>query len=291
MDLLIGLKMITKTLPRFIASKAAPLLYRNFLSKIPKNKWKGKDFSMTLGFDIDYPEDVVALPKLLDLLSDHSLVGSFAAVGKFVELNPAPFKRIIDEGHELVNHSYSHPNGYFNPDEYFHKLPVYRQEEEIKKCHEVCVKKLGYSPLGFRTPHFGDQHCESVYPLLKRLEYVYSSSTILTRTKGLPFYPTKDHVLELPVMTCPEHYFPVFDSFHCFRSKPPAHPKKGEFLKLFKKSLQMAKEHGFYANFYFDPMDIARNEEFAECLAELKKEKAFVSTSLQVARLYIGELQ
>ncbi len=281
--------MLQKIIPRKIAEYGAPLLYSRFFKGFAKQEWKGKKFALTLGFDIDYPEDVIALPKLLDLLSENSLVGSFAAVGKFIELNPAPFKRIVEEGHELVNHSYSHPNGYFNPDEFFHKLPKYLQEEEIKKCHDICVKKLGYSPLGFRTPHFGDQHCESVYPLLKKLGYVYSSSTLLTRTKGLPFYPTPDGVLELPVMTCPMHYFPVFDSFHCFRTQPPAHPKKGEFIELFKKALIMAGEYGYYANFYFDPMDVVRKEEFIECLQEARKADAFTTTSLQVARLWKKE--
>lgn len=277
---------LAKTIPRAIAASASPLLYQRFFSKIKKTTWKGKPFAITLGFDIDYPEDVAALPKLLDLLAENSLVASFAAVGKFIEISPGVFKRVIEEGHELANHSYTHPNGYFNPNEYFNKMPVHRQEEEIAKCHEVCIKKLGYALLGFRTPHFGDQHVETIYPILQQLGYLYSSSTILTRTKGLPFYPTHNNVLELPVMTCPQHYFPVFDSFHCFRTNPPAHPKKGEFLTLFNKSLEMAKEQGIYANYYFDPLDVAHLEEFKDALENVKNSGAFVTTNLQVARLW-----
>lgn len=298
--------MILKRLKRKAAEIASPLLWKSYFSKPNGIKWRDRKCAVTIGFDLDYPEDLKATPKLLESLSSFQISASFACIGKFVEMEKRIFSEIIAEGHEIVNHSYSHPNGYWNEKEFFNKISVERQREEVESCHKVVKSSLDYEMRGFRSPHFGDLHTKSVYPILQDLKYLYSSSTILTKTssKGLPYYPSnKDSfksdakqannfsVLELPVMSCPSHYYPVFDSYHCFRTNPPAHPKEGEFEKLFRKAILMGLKENFYVNFYFDPMDVGgnRNKEFENCLEFLHslKKEAWITTCLEVSKEWI----
>jgi hypothetical protein len=214
-------------------------------------------------------------------------------VGKFFEKTKDrdKLKAVARAGHELINHSYTHPNGYWNPNVFFNELPVRVQEWEIKKTHDLVRKITGVRMTGFRTPHFGDQHQASVYPLLQKLGYAYSSSTLGTREgRLLPFTPSsvKGKLLELPVMTCPSHFYPVFDSYHCFRTDPPAHPAPGQFLRQFKRAVRMAVRHGGYANFYFDPMDVAQKPDFANALEWLDsiRDDVWLAPSGDVARFW-----
>jgi len=93
-------------------------------------------------------------------------------------------------GHEIINHTYSHPNNEeLNPSQKMNRLSYDEQKEEIVRCHEVCMDILKYEPVGFRTPHFGKLHSEAIYDILQELGYCYSSSTaaICVIGFGAPF--------------------------------------------------------------------------------------------------------
>ncbi|NII54930.1 polysaccharide deacetylase family protein [Luteibacter sp. SG786] len=59
-----------------------------------------------LSFD-DGP-DPAHTPKLLDTLARHGVKASFFLVGEKIEQHPDIVKRIVEEGHMIGNHSYSH---------------------------------------------------------------------------------------------------------------------------------------------------------------------------------------
>ena len=112
---------------------------------------------VSLSFDCDLPEDINALPKILRLLSDYKFKTSFACIGKWIEKYVDLHLRIIAEGHEIINHTYSHPNNEtFNPNQRFNLITYEEREEEIIRCHEAINKLLNYTPIGFRVPHFGN---------------------------------------------------------------------------------------------------------------------------------------
>ncbi len=261
-----------KSIVRHGIKRVAPLLWHMYLKK--RRKLGSFGATITISFDLDYPEDYDRLPYLLDILESYNLKGSFAVIGKFIEMYPALHNKIIENDHEIINHSYSHPDGYFVRNKYFNKLSKSEIKEEIEKMHNVCKEILEYEPLGFRTPHFGELNSKKVYEVLEELGYMYSSSTNLTSTQsyGLPYYPSmKDfrkrgyphfNIVELPLFSCPEHFFSVFDTWHCYRTK--AHAKEGEFTKLFIKTIEIAKKYKIYVNLYFDPRDL--NKEFEESL-------------------------
>lgn len=63
---------------------------------------------VALTFD-DGP-DPVETPRILDILSSRNVKATFYVVGSRVAANPSLVRRIVDEGHDLGNHSFTHPN-------------------------------------------------------------------------------------------------------------------------------------------------------------------------------------
>ncbi|MFM7375971.1 MAG: polysaccharide deacetylase family protein, partial [Chthoniobacterales bacterium] len=48
-------------------------------------------------------------PKLLDILRQNGVRATFYVIGRNVETYPDIARRIVAEGHEIANHSWSHP--------------------------------------------------------------------------------------------------------------------------------------------------------------------------------------
>lgn len=291
-----------KTLARKAVAVAAPLLWKKYFHGAMRTSWPSGRVPVTISFDPDYPEDVEAIPTLLELLGSFGWKTSFACIGRWIEKYPRVHQQILDEGHEIINHTYSHPNNeLLNDKQFFNKMNEAEQEKEIAGFEATAKKILDYAPVGFRSPHFGDLHTQSVYNVLERRGYAYSSSTNMTVTdsRGLPYRPSKKSfhktdadggygLLELPMVACPDHFFPVFDTWHCYRTRPPAHPKDGQFVRLFRKSVELAERHGTYANFYFDPRDVAHRREFQDALYWLKERDVWVAKSQDVAAFWAG---
>lgn len=81
---------------------------------------------------------------LLDMLRDYGIPATFFLLGSQVERNPAMVRRIVEEGHEIGNHSWSHPN--------LRTLTPELQEEEIRAT-DIVLRALGGSPPYFRPPY------------------------------------------------------------------------------------------------------------------------------------------
>lgn len=246
-----------------------------------QTSWNGKKACFSLSFDCDYTKDVMSIAALLDILSSYSFKVSFACIGKFVEKYPKEHMRIIREGHEIINHTYTHPNNEeLNPGQTFNKITADQRRAEIEKCHTACKDILGYAPIGFRTPHFGNLHTEDVYDILTKLGYKYSSSTSAVKTPnfGLPF--AKKGIMEFPLSNCPKHPFAVFDTWHSLERGNGKHKKNGEFYELFKKLMDESINANSYINLYFDPQDVINLKEFRLILdyIEQKKEDIWIAT-------------
>lgn len=81
-------------------------------------------------------------PFVLDELKKWEAKATFFCIGKNIEANPDIFKRIIDEGHSIGNHTYDHLNGWNTADKgYF---------ENIEKCAAVILDSIPHS--AFRNP-------------------------------------------------------------------------------------------------------------------------------------------
>lgn len=247
---------------------------KSFYSKNTGRSWNGKRSCFVLSFDCDLSADIAAIPNLLDILSSYSFKTAFACVGKWIEKKPSVHIKIIEKGHEILNHTYTHPNNEeLNPQQKFNELSIEQQKEEIKECHKICEIILEYKPIGFRTPHFGDLHTNSVYDILKEFRYKYSSSTIAVKTPnfGLPYLERE--ILEFPVSGCPKHPFGVFDTWHSFRAPRATHRDEEEFYGLFKELIEIGIETNSFINVYFDPQDVIKLKNFENLLENIEERK------------------
>jgi hypothetical protein len=236
--------------------------------------------TVILSFDCDFPVDVDALPELCSLLNSRGIQGSFAVVGQWVEADPESHRAILDGGHELLNHSHTHPNlrnesydfadSEKFTDKVFSELTRNEQLEELRSCHAAVSNNLGVEMAGCRLPHFGNLHPEDAYGLMLELGYSFSSSVLasLSPTLGAPYAPV-ENIIEFPVAGCPEHPFTVFDTWHCLVKDGGRHAGRGEFLKLALEAIALCQKHDSLLNLYFDPKDVAFHEDFPSLLDAL----------------------
>lgn len=81
---------------------------------------------------------------LLDLLAEHGVPATFFLLGKNVALRPQLVRRILAEGHEIGNHSWSHPK--------LRALSREQQREELART-DALLRELGASPRHMRPPY------------------------------------------------------------------------------------------------------------------------------------------
>jgi peptidoglycan/xylan/chitin deacetylase (PgdA/CDA1 family) len=249
-----------------------------------KQLWGDKKACFTLSFDCDYPEDVEDIPSVLTMLGEHQLKASFAAVGHWVDQFPRQHAMVLEQGHELMNHTWSHPdNEILNPGRKFRWISAEEKMEEIVKCHDIVRKLYGVEMSGLRIPHFKHLFSEDIYPLLEQAGYTYSSSTWLTNTtsRGLPFMAPHG-LVEFPLATCPLHPFTVFDTWHSLNAQRLSHRimHRGpeDYLKLFEELIRIGKATGSYINIYMDPLDVKKIPGFRRMLEILSDPELLVVT-------------
>lgn len=118
-----------------------------------------------LTFD-DGPTEIT--PKILEVLKEKDIKATFFALGTLVEKRPEMAKRIVQEGHILANHSYSHvyQNIYASVQNFL---------EEIQKTEEIIVNTVGeegYTQV-FRFPGGSFEKKAEMKEALLEIDYVY----------------------------------------------------------------------------------------------------------------------
>lgn len=86
--------------------------------------------------------DLGLAQQLLDELAKRNTVMTSFLVGSWLDANPAWAKKLLEAGHELANHTYSHPA--------FLSLSPEAMRDEIARCRDVIVRLTGYPGVFFR---------------------------------------------------------------------------------------------------------------------------------------------
>lgn len=81
-----------------------------------------------------------ATPYALDVLKEHDALATFFCIGDNVIKHPDIFQRVIDEGHQIGNHSLNHLNGW--------KYNDYSYIKNVLECAKVVPSKLFRPPYG-----------------------------------------------------------------------------------------------------------------------------------------------
>lgn len=84
------------------------------------------------------------LPHILKVMKKHDVKATFFLDGSWVTKYPQLAKMIVEEGHEIGNHAYSHPD--------MRQLSNDRIREELEKTNEVIYATLAVVPKYFAPP-------------------------------------------------------------------------------------------------------------------------------------------
>ena len=135
---------------RDIATGADGLIATQVYKQIPSSyviqRTGDKPKKIVLTFD-DGP-DPVWTPKVLDILKEENIKAAFFIVGQNGQTNPELVKRIVAEGHEIGNHSFTHPN--------LGEIPDSIVDLELNTTQRLIESLTGRSTRLFRAPYFGD---------------------------------------------------------------------------------------------------------------------------------------
>ena len=84
-------------------------------------------------------------PKLLDMLKARHIRATFFVVGENAAQYPDILKRAVAEGHEIGNHSWSHPN--------FAKMSESAVRSQVERTQEAVTRATGIAPTILRPPY------------------------------------------------------------------------------------------------------------------------------------------
>ena len=107
------------------------------------NSCNVEGMSIAITFD-DGPNPELT-PRLLDMLKERGIKATFFVVGKNVEEYPAIVARMAAEGHEIANHSWSHPS--------LTKLGFESFRKQIESTTDAIAKATGKRPVLMRPPY------------------------------------------------------------------------------------------------------------------------------------------
>jgi peptidoglycan/xylan/chitin deacetylase (PgdA/CDA1 family) len=127
----------------------------------------------------------VAVPLILDLLRDHGLTATFFVPARVAERHPLRVEQIVEAGHELAHHGYTHTSPT--------KLSRDDEEMELVKGLEI-LRSFGADVTGYRSPSWDfSAHTEE---LLERHGFGYSSNFMDDLT---PYRREASSLVEVPI--------------------------------------------------------------------------------------------
>jgi len=106
----------------------------------------------------------VGVPRILALR--YGLQSTFFVPGVVAETHPELIKRLVDEGHEIAHHSYSH--------RWIVNLSPEEERQEMERGMQALLRTAGYRPRGWRSP--AAEFSAITLELLQEYGFDYSSN-------------------------------------------------------------------------------------------------------------------
>jgi peptidoglycan-N-acetylglucosamine deacetylase len=138
--------------PYITLASAAVASYAGYATMAPTSQLYGRTLThgsdprqMALTFD-DGPNDPYTM-HLLEVLEKHNARATFFLIGKYVRKRPEIARAILAAGHEVGNHTDSHPNLIL--------VSAARLRQELSDCNKALEDAMGRKIMLFRPPFGG----------------------------------------------------------------------------------------------------------------------------------------
>ena len=128
--------------------------------KLPSSylvKRYGVSDSLKIALTFDDGPDEEYTPKILDILKDKKVPAAFFVTGINSEDNIPLIRRIYREGHEIGNHTFTHPNLENTSEE--------RERIELRSTRLLIESILGHSTILFRPPYNTDSEPSNIFQI------------------------------------------------------------------------------------------------------------------------------
>jgi peptidoglycan-N-acetylglucosamine deacetylase len=128
------------------------VLAASYQSMAPTGQWYGPTFTglprgsrqIALTYD-DGPNDPHTL-RLLEVLARHGVQATFFLIGRYVQQRPELAREIVQAGHVVGNHTFTHPLLVFKSDAEI--------RQELSQCRSALQEAIG-DPTNLFRPPFG----------------------------------------------------------------------------------------------------------------------------------------
>lgn len=100
---------------------------------------------IAISFDAAWGNDDTE--QLIEILAEYEVPATFFVVGSWVDKYPESVKQLSDAGHQVQNHSNTHP--------YMTQLSAEQMKNELDSCNKKIEAITGKCPTLFRPP-YGD---------------------------------------------------------------------------------------------------------------------------------------
>lgn len=141
-DTSLAAKKEVKEAVKKVASPEVRKDLESSLAEVSKQMRDGRKF-VALTFD-DGPVGE-STERILKTLKEADMKGTFFMLGRNAEAMPELAKKVADEGHEVANHSFSHPE--------LPRLSAEKVNQQVKEAHKAIEDASGQKPVLFRPPY------------------------------------------------------------------------------------------------------------------------------------------
>lgn len=162
-----------------------------------------------------------ALPRFTEMFAKRGISATFFVVGSDLERDPggkALLRDAAKAGHELGNHSYSHPYE-------MARLDRASVDEEVGRAHALIAQVAGEPPVGFRAP--GYDVSSTMHEVLVARGYRYDSSVF----PSWPYYVAKAGVLAAMSLVGKRSRSVMIDPRALFAPVEPYRPGRSPFFR------------------------------------------------------------
>ncbi len=110
---------------------------------------RGDSGRLEVAFTFDAGEGRGYTDEILDLFAEFGIIGSFGVTGEWAEANPDLMRRIVDEGHQVINHTWDHKS-FTGASTGLEPLTEDERREQIDRTEQAIAETTG----GYRASPF-----------------------------------------------------------------------------------------------------------------------------------------